>query len=44
MKDLTAVDIDRQWVEVDEAQVVLWKQFWTWCSAGDNGTGVDRQQ
>jgi hypothetical protein len=44
MKDLTAVDIDRQSVKVDETQVILWKQFWTWCSAGVDGTDVDRKQ
>jgi len=44
MKDLTAVDTDCQWVEVDEAHVILWKQFWTWCIAGDDGTYVDRKQ
>jgi hypothetical protein len=44
MKDLPAVDTDRQWVEVDEAQVILWKQFRTWCIAGDDGTDVDRKQ
>jgi hypothetical protein len=44
MKAFTAVDFDFQLLEVDKAQVILWKQSWMWCSACDDRTDVDRKQ
>jgi hypothetical protein len=45
VKGLTAVEIHCQLVEVYKAQIILWTQFWMWCSVFSNDqTDADEKQ